>query len=147
MHMASISLYTQRSALPAEMKVSCRKRSLNTPLITWWTETVSMSPSPVLGGDRRAQLQTSSTSLVSGWTPNILATRLSGTGAWAQAARRTKTYSNKGKWELWACTSNELVVRFAKFNLCSSRFKHIDILVACSIVCCCLLFEGAWISF
>ena len=81
MCIASPSLYMQSLVLPAEMKVSFKKRSSNTLLVTWCTETVSMSPIPVLGGVRRAQLQTSSNSLLSGWTPNTLATRLSGTGA------------------------------------------------------------------
>ena len=75
--------------LPAEVETSCRKRSLNTLLVTWCTETVSMSPNPALMGDRSGQLETSSSSLLSGWTPITLATRLRGTGAWAQAARRT----------------------------------------------------------
>ena len=78
---ASISLYMQSLVLPAEMKVSFKKRSLSTLLVTWCTEMVSMFPSPVLGGDRSAQLRISSISLLSGSTPNTLATRLSGTGA------------------------------------------------------------------
>ena len=81
MCIASISLYMQSLVLPAEMKVSFKKRSMNTLLVTWCTETVSMFPTPVLGGDRSAQLQISSNSLLSGSTPNTLATRLSGTGA------------------------------------------------------------------
>ena len=77
------------------VETSLRKRSLNTLLVTWCTDTVSMSPNPALKGDRRAQLQTSSNSMLFGWTPNTLATRLSGTGAWAHAAKRTNAYMGK----------------------------------------------------
>ena len=86
--------------LPAKAEVSLRCRSLNMLLVIWCTDNV-LTPPTISMEDRSIQLQTSSTSLtssrslLSGWTPNTLATRLSGTGAWAQAARRTNTYTSK----------------------------------------------------
>ena len=66
--------------LPAEVELSFRKRSWNTLLVTWCTDTVSTPPNATLSG-RSAHLQTSSNCLLSGWIPNTLANRLSGTEA------------------------------------------------------------------
>ena len=82
--------------LPAKAEVSLKNRSLSTLPVTWCTDTVLTLPTNSTG-DRSAQLQTSSSSLLSGWTPNALVTRLRGTGAWAQAARRTNTYKGVHK--------------------------------------------------
>ena len=82
--------------LPAKAEVSLKNRSLSTLPVTWCTDTVLTLPTNSTG-DRSAQLQTSSSSLLSGWTPNALATRLRGTGAWAQAARRANTYKGVHK--------------------------------------------------
>ena len=90
---SSIQTVKKTPALPAKTEAfPLRKISFSTLLVTWCTDIVWTSPNTVVGGDRSGQLQTSSSSLLSGWTPNTLATRLSGTGAWAQAARRTNTY-------------------------------------------------------
>ena len=75
--------------LPAEVEESLRNKSLNTRLVTWCTDTTLTSLFAALWRIRSGQLQTFS--LQSGWTPNTVATRLSGTGACAQAARRTNT--------------------------------------------------------